>query len=228
MAYMTHRERALRTFAFQEVDKVAFDLMENTSWPEIDAYFEKKYNLHSTAEILDFLDSDFRWAIARSPFSSGQPGRDNYSDNISAGLLRDVDSVEELERLYRPDPAHRVMPDFAALKSQYPDHALVFCALWMPVFFNCCMDFGMEEAMCKMIAEPQIIEAYVEKHTDCALEVLRRGLNRGAGKYCDFYWIGDDFSTETSLMLHPDLWRRYFKPSIEKQVRAAREAGLEF
>ena len=227
MQRMTHRERALRTFAFQEVDKVAFDLMENTSWPEIDSFFEKRYHLHSTAEILDFLDSDFRWAISRSRYKTGQAGRDNYSDNISKGLLAGIESVRDLERLYHPDPEDRVIPDFAMLKEQYPQHALVFCALWMPAFFNCCMDFGMVEAMCNMAAQPELIEAYVERHTECALEVLRRGIDKGASKYCDFYWIGDDFSTEITLMLHPDMWRRFFKPSIEKQVRMAREAGMK-
>ena len=53
MPVMTHRERALKTFDFQEVDKVAFDLMENTSWPEIDSFFADKYGLHSTSEILE-------------------------------------------------------------------------------------------------------------------------------------------------------------------------------
>ncbi|HHW31856.1 MAG TPA: hypothetical protein GXX20_09335 [Clostridiaceae bacterium] len=224
---MTHRERVLRTFAFKEVDKVAFDLMENTSWPELDSFFAKEYGLYSTAEILDFLDCDFRWAFAKSPYTSGETGRDHFADNISVNLLKDVESVEELERLFHPNPDNRIIPDFAAIREQYPDHAIVFCPLWMPAFTNCCMDFGMEEALCKMYTSPEIIEAYVEIHTECALEVLRRGIEKGAAKYCDFYWIGDDFATERNLMLHPDMWRRFFKPSIEKQVRMAREAGLK-
>lgn len=227
MKEMTHRERVLRTFAFQETDKPAFDLMENATWPELDCFFADKYNLHSISAILDFLDSDFRWVMAGSPYTEKKEGRDNLSDNKSTGLLSAVESVEDLDRLYHPDPDDRIIPDFVAARENFPDHALVFAALWMPAFFNCCMDFGMEEALCKMIVQPDIIEAYVDRHTECALEVLRRGIEKGAGKYCDFYWIGDDFSTEKTLMLPPEMWRRFFKKSIEKQVRMAREAGMK-
>lgn len=226
MTQLSYRERVFRTFSFQTVDKVAFDLMENTVWPEISAYFSKAHGLNNVDEILDFLDCDFRWIFALSPFSQPVAGRDHFSDNQSQGLLADIDDVNQLDRLFNPNPDHRIIPDFRQFSDRYPHHARIFAPLWMPAFYNCCMDFGMENALCYLMTQPELIQAYVEKHSECTLSVLKHALEQGAAKYCDFYWIGDDFASETTLLMHPDIWRQIFKPSISKQVKLAREAGL--
>ncbi len=226
MHSLTHRERIKRCFAFQEVDVAPFDLMEGTSWPQIDTYFQSRHGLASQEALLNALGCDVRWVFALSPHQAAAPGRDHFSDNKSQGLLQDIDTIHKLDRLFQPDPANRILPDFDRFADHYPHHARVFAPLWMPTFFNFCMDFGMEQALCHLLLEPELVQAYIERHTACTLEVLKRALDHGAARSCDFYWLGDDFASETSLILDPALWRTFFRPALEQQVRLAREAGL--
>jgi len=227
MKTMTHRERALKTFAFEPTDRPALDLMENCVWSELGDFFAKEYNLNTTEEILDFLDSDFRWSVTWPKKQSEEEEEERkYSVELEEGYLADVDSVAELDKKFNPDPERPIISDFKAMREKYPDHALIFCPGWMPAFYSACSDFGMTNALCKMAVEPEIIKAYVTKYCDYAVEVLRRGLRAGAAEYCDFYWMGDDFAGENSMMISPDMWRKLFKPAIAKQVQIARDAGL--
>ncbi len=226
MEKMTHRERALKTFAFEQTDRPAFDLMENAVWPELAEFFSKEYNLNTTDEILDFLDSDFRWAFALPEDEDKVVERETFADDLGDRFLGDVESVADLDKKFNPQPEDRVIPDFKAFREKYPEHSLIFCPLWMPGFSGACQDFGMVNALCKMATDPEIIKAYVTKLGDFAVDVLQRGIKAGAAEYCDFYWMGDDFAGESALMLSPDMWREIFKPAIARQVRIARDAGL--
>lgn len=224
---MTHRERVLKTFGFEQTDRPAFDLMESAIWPSLGEFFSKEYQLNTTEEVMDFLDSDFRWSLTWPKTEEADGKEKKFTVEVEEGYLSDVDSVAELDRKMQLDPETVDIPDFKAIREKYPDHALIFCPGWMPAFYNACRDFGMSNALCMMITDPEIISAYATKMGEYAHEVLMRGIRAGAGEYCDFYWMGDDFSGEESMMLSPELWRKLFRPQLAKQVRTARDAGMK-
>ena len=131
MDKMTHKERALKTFEFEPTDRPAFDLMENAVWPELAEFFSKEYNLNTNEEVLDFLDSDIRWAFALPEDEDKIVERETFADDLGDRFLGDVESVEDLDKKYNPQPEDRVIPDFKAMHDKYPNHSLIFCPLWL-------------------------------------------------------------------------------------------------
>ena len=39
----------------------------------------------------------------------------------------------------------------------------------------------------------------------------------------DIIWTGDDLGSEWSMLMNPDLWRKYLKPCVKKIVQSAKE-----
>jgi len=231
---MTPRERAMATYRFQKTDVPCFDLMEGTFWPELSDDFLAKYKMWETEKILTALGCDFRWTI----FATGANiragdsvtdtvSRTTYSDDLGFRLLKTCQTTAETKEVYRPDPGLVKIPDFEAFRKRHPDKALICCPGWMPSFSGACEDFGMVQALSLMALEPEMIEAYVKIKKNFALAVIQKAIAAGAGKYCDFLWLGDDFAGEYSMLLSPDMWRTLFKPALKEQVEEGRNAGLQ-
>ena len=230
---MTHRERVLKTFQFEQTDRLAFDLMEGGVWTELLDYFRDRHGLQDGLEVLDFLDTDFRWVGLRDVRAPAPPAEPpTRSDEpapvtkpVAAGPLAHATTVADVESYEWPDPAWWEPQDYAETRRQWPDHALVFGAGWVPLFWGACDAFGVEEAMVKLVTAPRLFEAFVRRQHAFYMDLLRRGLQAARG-YCDICWLGDDFSSQQSMFLSPDHWRTFIKPYLAEQVRLAREHDM--
>ena len=230
---MTPRERVKATYAFKKTDRVAYDLSESRSWPEMDAYFKEKYNIDTHDDIIEFLDPDFRWADSRycGP-SDGEPGhwgflgKLTYSAQSHKPPLKDAASVSDVLSYKLPDPSWWKLPDFAAVRKRWPDYALVFYPEWMPLFCCACYAFGMDTALSNMILEQDIFEAYIQMQNEFCLEMLSKALPH-AKEYCDICWLGDDYASQTNMMFSPELFRKLIKPHLAKQVKLIRGANMD-
>jgi len=229
---MTPRQRVLKTFAFEPTDRPAYDLMEGQTWPELMDYFRASHGCASDADVLDELDTDFRWGFSRPAGGGGAAApaasedRDaTYTFAVAHGPLAEATTVAEVEAHSWPDPADREAPDFAAMRRAYPDHALVFGTGWQPLFWGTCDLFGVEEALIKMMTLPAVYEAAVRHRHEYTMGLLRL-LLPAVEPYADICWLGDDFASQQSMMLSPDHWRRFIKPPLAEQVRFARDRGL--
>ena len=69
---MTHRERVLWTFRFERTDHSANDLMAGTVRPELLQHFHDRHLCDDAVDVLEFLDTDFRWMgmVAHAPQSA--------------------------------------------------------------------------------------------------------------------------------------------------------------
>ena len=74
--------------------------------------------------------------------------------------------------------------------------------------------------------EPKIIEAAVARTEAFVLEFTRRLLETTHGE-AELFWYGDDFSTQRSMMMSPEHWRRFFKPTYKKVFELAKGYGLK-
>ena len=231
---MTSKERAIAVFNYRQTDVPCFDLQEGAVWSSLGYYFYDKYGISTDSEALDFLGCDFRWSHNFDKYTPLPKSKDevkglsgaNYSDSSGGYLLAGAKSAAEVDALYNPDPSQREMPDFKAMRDQYPDKALVFCVPWTPFFSGACSLFGMERAMIAMITEPEIYRAFAIKQCEYLCEYIRLAIRAGAAEYCDFFWTGDDFATENALMLSPELWRKLVKPYLKEAFGIAKSAGM--
>ena len=85
--------------------------------------------------------------------------------------------------------------------------------------------FGMETAMVNMYVNPAVIEAAVAHIEEFALEYLRRLLD-AAGHLADVVRFGDDFATQRGLMISPEHFRRFLKPTYARVFQLIKSDGL--
>ncbi|MFC1451951.1 uroporphyrinogen decarboxylase family protein [Verrucomicrobiota bacterium] len=227
---MTSRERVLRTFRFEQTDHVACDLMESCVWPELETYFREHHGLEDRPQILSFLGTDFHWAgmdysgPEHRPDAAVTPA-EALSRPVVEGPLKDARTVADVEAYDWADPAWWQPQDYAAKRALWQDHALVLGTGWSPLFWGACEAFGVEAALVNLLTRPVLFDAFVHLRHEFTMDILRRGLSAAQG-HCDICWLGDDFSTQQSMFLSPDHWRKHIKPCLAEQVRLAREHGL--
>ena len=218
---MTSRERVLAAFRFEPTDRFPLDIMENNIWPTLMRYFQQHYGFTSKEEVLNHLGCDTRWLV----FGPRGKKINTVDDNLRADAtfssvvarpLDGVETVEEVQERFCPQVSDIDFPDFKKERELHPDHALVFCPVWMPLFSGACNAFGMEEAMINLYEAPELIDAYLEIQTNYAISVFETGLKNGGAEYCDFAWMGDDFCDNRGPMLSPALWREKFKPHLAR------------
>lgn len=229
---MTPRERVLEAFAFKRSGRPPLDIMENSIWDTLQTYFKDKYNMTDKEEILTHLGGDVRWLLAGTPQQLNL--HEDDTDAVETGtyggdvarVMADAETPEEVRANFPGKIEDVVFPDFAAARKKYPDHALVFCPVWMPIFSGACEVFGMEEAMINLVAAPELIEAYGQCQAEFAIKVFEEGIRRGAAEYCDFAWMGDDFSDNRGLMLSPEMWRQQIKPHLARIAGYIKSQGM--
>lgn len=231
---MTHRERVLRTFRFAETDRLAYDLMESAVWPELLDYFRAQHSLQSPSAVWDFLDVDCRWVLqyvqppAATPPAAAKAAapRTTFSRSVAHGPLAEASTLADIMAYPLLHPDCSPVPDFAAARTQWPDHALVYCPTFtLALFWNACEAFGMEAGLIKMHTEPQLFQALIQREHERGMEILRRTLPHAQG-VCDLCWMGDDFAGQQALLMQPELWRKLIKPSLAEQVALVRSHGL--
>ncbi|MBI2842198.1 MAG: hypothetical protein HYX78_02235 [Armatimonadetes bacterium] len=170
-----------------------------------------------------------RWALTcRYGEEAGRVSMEelrSYGDALHRRPLADASSVADVESYPSVDPAWWQPPDFQAIRSRWPRHSLVLVPGWMPLFCGACDSFGMEEACVKMIAEPEVFEAFVSRQNEVFMDVLKRALDAAEG-FCDICWLADDYAGQESMLIDPDLWRKLVKPYLAEQVRMVRERGM--
>ncbi len=230
---MTSRERVIRTLQFKQTDRVPYDLMEGSVWPELADYFRDKHGLQDPDQVRDFLGTDFRWV---SVVNTGPtkwiwtPGASHGEDEprtkyVGEGPLAHAETVADVESHEWPDPRWWQPGDFRAARRRRLDHALAFSPSWKPLFWSACEAFGLEGALIRMISAPDVFNAFVRRQHEFYMDILSRGLNAARG-LCDICWLGDDFAGQKAMLMSPDLWRRHIKPYLAEQVRLARDHGM--
>jgi len=85
--------------------------------------------------------------------------------------------------------------------------------------------FGMETTMINMHTEPRLIEASVERIERFLFSVFDTILKKHASDL-DFFWWGDDFSTQRGMMVSPEMWRRFLKPTYMRLFDLIKSYGV--
>jgi uroporphyrinogen decarboxylase len=179
--------------------------------------------------------------------SAGSGGADGagYGSTRGAYPLAEATSVAEVDRFDWPDPDDfdyavaaevlRSIPGDVArwAKMQYATagagqthwHAARMGGQWIPLLCSLFDLFGMEAAMLHLHGNPGLIEAAVAHIEEFSLEFERRMLDATAG-LVDIFHYGDDFATQNGMMISPEHWRRFLKPTYQRIYGLAKDRGL--
>jgi len=134
--------------------------------------------------------------------------------------LRAATTIPEIDRYQFPDPydpARYVQAE--ADIARYGDHYFVIGDCELTIFELCWHLVGMQRFMEGLAYQEPYIEALIAKAFVWSLGVATELAKRGV----DAIWFGDDFGSQTGLMISPRVWRRLFKPLYAQLFRAVKD-----
>jgi len=80
---------------------------------------------------------------------------------------------------------------------------------------------GLEKFLMDMMLEEPYVNALLDKVTEISTKTGLRLIERGV----DMIWAGDDFGSQDSLIISPEMFDQYFAPRIKKMFDAFRAAN---
>ena len=227
---MNHIERVNETLAHRQPDR------SPAFMGKIDdlEHWYKCFGVKDEEEIRSFLQTDIRKVSYSGTFHL-EEGKNIWgastvfgSYHAERGLypLADAQSVADIERYNWPTVEALDMKLYgqrvASVDQQFP---LILSIGFLPVL-NTLMDmFGMEEALVLMLSEPEIAEAAIAHIETFLLETMRKVLDGFAPRAFAF-WLGDDFSTQRGMMISPEIWRKFLKPTYKKLFELVKSYNL--
>lgn len=229
---MTPKERQLATIRREPTDRISADTLFI-------------YNFVEVAEVMgidafsvwDELGIDGRLALLEFNNEFTVPPTDLNRTTWSTTIFDETSSQYGTQRTYplegaksKGDIEDYEWPDLdkfnfqgtADFVSLLGDDYAMRGPMWVPVFCKACDLFGMEEAMIKMMNEPDIFEAALDKITDIHVATCERFLD-SCGDKLPIFCAGDDFATQRGLMISPAKWRRFIKPRLNRIIDVGRK-----
>lgn len=113
-----------------------------------------------------------------------------------------------------PDPANF---DYAGSKTwagRARAHDFATIGPWISHFEVYCQMRGLENALMDVAAEPEFLEATLDRIDAIQTAMLERFLTE-LGGLIDIVFISDDMGTQESLLISPDAWDRHFRDRLK-------------
>lgn len=238
---MNSRERIINTFRFEKTDRTPCDLMENKFPSQLSEHFASAYELADEEQMLQRLGADCRWInMGKYPFFTDIVGNKinkdlisdesmaltdlTVSDAVFIRSLIDAD-VADIEAIKYPDLDEAQLPNFKGLRDNWSEYAIILSSSAPPLFMSACEVFGIEEAMIKMITEPDVFETFIKNLHKYNMDVLSMELKKAKG-YVDICRLWDDVASQETLIFNPNLWRKFIKPYLAEEIALIREYGM--
>lgn len=174
-------------------------------------------------EQFDPNDSEGRdpWGVPTVKVKSGQATYQEYGE----GPLADFEDVEELDTYALwPDPDKF---NYAAAK-QLAEQARSFhfgtIGPWISHFEIYCHMRGMENALVDVVADPEFLEASLDRIEAIQTRMLETFLGE-LGDLIDLVFISDDMGTQESQLISLEAWKRHFRPRLTRWCRLIHSYG---
>ncbi len=169
-----------------------------------------------------------------------------YSSERGGYPLANAASVAEVQRFRWPSPddfdyqvvaevLETISDDVAKwVKVQYvvqqPGQTRISAARgggpWIPLLCSLFDLFGLEQTLVNLRTAPELIEATIAHLEEFILGFERRLLDATRG-LIDVFYFGDDFATQHGMLISPEHWRRFLKPTYAKVYGLAKDYGLK-
>ncbi len=230
---MNNRERMLAAIRHKEPDRIPIDAICIENMDAVGKLLQVPAN-----DVLRQLDIDGR-SVAAWKYTGVLPVRDGKTlspwgtedgnDYGSAHFypLATASTVSEVEGYRWPDPASYDFDELLKSLQNWNGEYALRGPYWVsaPLFCTTCNLIGMEEALCKMLVEPEVFEACVEKVFSFSYSYVENFVE-AVGDKLDILYLADDFASQRGLMMDPELWRKFLKPRYEKLFSIGRRRGL--
>ena len=142
------------------------------------------------------------------------------------GFFEDMDDPALVDTFPWPNPAEHMDPAacLAAVEA-VPEGYVKMGILWSAHFQDVCAAFGMCNALMTMLTEPDMFKAVIDRIVGFYLEANKIFLEATKGEL-DAVLIGNDFGSQTALMVAPEQLREFAFEGTRKLVEQAKSYGL--
>lgn len=164
------------------------------------------------------------WGIKREWV---QAGNVRYME-ITGAPLANAETVADVEAYDWPRPEEVIWPDMPAgldlpAWKQKQDTVCMDGSYLCPFGIPWAM-MGMEKMMMDMAVNPAVVEAVVAKVEEFTLTCLKTLLTKYPGGV-DVIMCGDDYGSQTGLLVSPDMIRTFFMPSLKRHFDLGKKHG---
>lgn len=231
---MTSKERVLRNYTFQRVDRFTIDFCaESLVYERLRNYYGVKDDL----ELMEKLHVDFRYPKPRwigFPLVDEQGRRTDYFGIPRAGVgdfgyplehpLAGVRSVADVEAYPKwPSPDMWDYDQYAEDCARFEEYA-VLGGVWGWFFEAACDLVGMERFFLLMYDQPELAHAILERIVSF-MERTSEIMFQKAGKYIDICFTGDDYGFQSGPMMSPAMFDTFVRPYLQRIYDVGRRHG---
>ena len=235
---MTPKLRTLNTINRQPVDRVPIDIWLT---PEVLADLKHHTGQADEYEMYQSLGIDkIAWLVPNYIGDEVPPNHDAWgvaSEAIQSGAavynevrVRPLEAMDDPEELddhpHWPDPGKF---DYAAIRAK-AERARQFnfatIGPWVSHFEVYCRMRGLENALMDVLAEPEFLEAALDRIEAAQTAMLER-MFRELDGLLDMVLVSDDMGTQESLLMSINHWRTFLKPRMARWCDLIHSHGLK-
>lgn len=143
------------------------------------------------------------------------------------GFFEDYNDPVDVAKFNWPDPSGMVLQEESLfLAKQIPSDKIRMGVMWSAHFQDACSAFGMEQALITMMMNPEMFQAVIDRITEFYLQANEIFYEATKG-YLDAVLIGNDFGSQTGLMVDPESLRQFVFPGTKQIIDQAKSYGLK-
>jgi len=235
---MKHKDRFLATISYEQVDRPAAWL--GLPVPAAEHGLMKYFNTGSIYELKQKIDDDIypiEVPYNYSPsnhiacaFDFAKTSHLDTPDNrtlTAPGFFEDYDDPADIDKFNWPDPAKYLDREESRKRAKaINDDYARMGILWSAHFQDALSAFGMEKALVTMLNNPDMFRGVIDRITQFYLRASEIFYEATKG-YLDVVLIGNDFGSQTGLMLQPELIREFVFPGTRMLIEQARSYNLK-
>ena len=235
---MKHKDRFLATIHFEKVDRPA-------SWlglpvPDAEPELKKHFSVNSIDELKKVIDDDiFPIEVPYDyppsnhiacAFDFAKKKHDDTPDNrtlTAPGFFEDYDDPDDVKKFNWPNPEKYLNREESKKRAKaISDDYIRMGILWSAHFQDACSAFGMEHALVVMLTNPEMFRAVINRITEFYLKANEIFYESTKG-FLDAILIGNDFGSQTGLMIQPEIIQELVWPGTKLLIDQAKSYGLK-
>ncbi|HWQ56703.1 MAG TPA: uroporphyrinogen decarboxylase family protein [Bryobacteraceae bacterium] len=231
---MNSKERVLRNYSFQTVDRFTIDFCaESSVYARLRAHFGAEDDL----ELMKLLHVDFRYPKPKwigFPLVDKEGRPTDYFGIPRRGVgdfgypilhpLAEVSSVEEVEAYpYWPTADMWDYDDYARACASFDEYAVLGGA-WGWFFEAACELVGMDRFFFLMVDKPEVAHALLERAAEFMERTSQRMFEK-AGRYIDICFTGDDYGFQKGPMMSSRMFQEFARPYLQRIYDVGRKNG---
>jgi len=223
---MAPRERVIQAIRFEQTDIVPYQIgFTNDARQMLARYYGDN---HFDSTIGNHLASISHRRLA--PWVEGEPGffRDEWGVIWNKTIDRDIGIVAN-QVLSEPHVGDYQFPNPASpgLFESYPAFVeenrdkFRMASLGISLFERAWALRGFEQILIDMHESPDFVHELLDRITEFNLAQIDLALRHDI----DCVWTGDDWGSQSGLLMSPAMWREFIKPRAQRMYERAHKAG---